>query len=118
MKVTGSITSIKAKETGTTKAGKAWSKVSFLLETEETYNNLYCFDLFQMDEQEDEKKKVVDNFLKYNKVGAGVDVDFNIKTSEWNGKHFTSLAAWKIFKAEGLKGCVAEPADDSDGLPF
>ena len=118
MEITGRITLIKEKEQGTTKAGKAWSKVSFLLETEETYNNEYCFDVFQMDEQEDEKKKTVDNFLKYNKVGANVDVDFNIKTSEWNSKHFTSLAAWKIFKAEQVTGCVAEPADESADLPF
>ncbi len=50
MKVTGKITTIKTKEQGTSKNGKAWSKVQFLLETDETYNNLYCFELFQMDD--------------------------------------------------------------------
>ncbi len=122
MKVTGKITTIKTKEQGTSKNGKAWSKVQFLLETDESYNNLYCFELFQMDDQEEEKKKVVDNFLKFNKVNTIVDVDFNVKTTEWKGKHFVSLSAWKVFKAEAGTsveiGTSVFDENASDGLPF
>jgi hypothetical protein len=91
MKVTGKIKKVLDTQSGTSKEGKDWKKTSFLLETPETYNNLYCFEVFG-----DEK---VDNFLKYNKVGDIVDVEFNVKTNEWKGKYFTSLDAWKVFKA-------------------
>jgi len=117
MKVTGKITLIKDKETGTTKADKSWSKVSFLLETDETYNNLYCFNMFSMDDAE---KNNVEAFLKFNKVNQMVDVEFNIKTTEWKGKHFTELSAWKVFKAEVVE--IPEMAgtmeDLEDSLPF
>ena len=119
MKVTGKIGEIKEVVKGTTKDGKGWSKVEFLLETTEDYNNLYCFEIFAMDGGE---KNNVENFTKFNKVGQDVDVEFNIKTSEWKGKHFTSLSAWKVFKAEApaeipqMAGTL-EDLDDSY-LPF
>jgi hypothetical protein len=103
-------------QSGTSKAGKEWTKLSFLLETTEEYNNLYCFDVFG-----DEK---VENFNKYNKVGQEVDVEFNVKTNEWNDKYFTSLDAWKIFKAEvdGIKVDDPDPevlvGGEENDLPF
>jgi hypothetical protein len=117
MKVQGTITEIKEKVTGTSKQDKGWSKVEFLLETSEDYNNLYCFEIFSMDDAE---KNNVESFLKFNKVGSNVDVDFNVKTSEWQGKHFTSLAAWKVFKSEVVAEIpqMAGTQDAVDDLPF
>lgn len=48
----------------------------------------------------------VDKFEKFNKLNAKVDVSFNFRTTEWNEKHFTSIEAWKVFKAESVS---AEP---------
>ena len=99
----GKITKVLEKETGTKKDGSGqWVKQQFVVETNEKYNNLYCFELFG-----DEK---VDNFNKHNKVGDFVDVDFNVSTNEWKGKYFTSLQAWKVFKsdANGLEVVDAE----------
>lgn len=117
MKVTGKITKINEVTSGTSAAGKEWQKLSFLLETTEEYNNLYCFEVFG-----DEK---VEQFTKFNRVGQDVDVDFNVKTNEWKGKYFTSLSAWKIFKAdvtdapEGLDVTGTEVKEEaSDDLPF
>jgi len=114
MKVTGTIKKVLPTLEGTSKAGKEWKKLSFVLETKEEYNNLYCFDVFG-----DEK---VDNFLKYNKVGQDVDVEFNVRTNEWNDKYFTSLDAWKIFKADvsevEVVGAEVINNDDADDLPF
>lgn len=45
----------------------------------------------------------VDNFVKYNKPNASVEVSFNFRTTEWNEKHFTSIEAWKVFKAETVE---------------
>ena len=58
MKVTGKITKVLDTQKGTSAAGKEWQKLSFILETTEDYNNLYCFDVFG-----DEK---VEQFLKFN----------------------------------------------------
>ena len=124
MKVTGKITKVLPTLEGTSAAGKEWKKLSFLLETTEEYNNLYCFDVFG--------EEKVENFLKYNSVGQEVDVDFNVKTNEWKDKYFTSLDAWKIFKADTAAKGATEPYDlpppqngiaedtnnDNDDLPF
>jgi hypothetical protein len=118
MKVQGKITKINEVASGTSAAtGKEWKKLSFLLETTEEYNNLYCFEVFG--------EEKVEQFAKFNRVGQDVDVDFNVKTNEWKGKYFTSLSAWKIFKAdvtdapEGLEVTGTEvKADESNDLPF
>ena len=41
------ITKILPVEEGTSKAGKAWKKLTFVGETDEQYNNLYAFEIFQ-----------------------------------------------------------------------
>lgn len=119
MEITGTITKILDKVTGQKKDGSGeWVKQSFILETTEQYNNLYCFEIFGAEK--------VDNFNQYNKVGSNVKVDFNVSTNEWQGKYFTSLQAWKIFKADDTSAPAPafEPApvasgnDDTDGLPF
>ena len=111
MNVTGKITKVLETITGTSKAGNEWCKLSFVLETTEEYNNLYCFDVFG-----DEK---VENFNKFNKVGDNVEVDFNVKTNEWKDKYFTSLDAWKIFKVDETD--TEQPAvveEEQSDLPF
>ena len=110
MKVTGKIENILETKTGTTKAGKEWKKTSFVVKTDDEYNNLYCFDVFG-----DEK---VNNFLQYNSKGDVVDVDFNVKTNEWKGKYFTSLDAWKIFKADNSKQKEEVAVEEEGDLPF
>lgn len=121
MKIEGlKITKVLPLEEGTSKAsGKAWKKVVFVGETSEQYNNLYAFELFQ-----GEGKENVDNFLKFNKEGDLVDVDFNVQCREWEGKYFTSLSAWKVFKSEaesdnGLNNPDPNTGEvDEDDLPF
>jgi len=108
LEVSGKITKILDLQTGTTAAGSEWKKQSFILETTEQYNNVYCFEIFG--------EEKVDKFLKFNKVGNEVKVDFNVSTNEWKGKYFTSLSAWKIFKAE--TEAPAEPVEVGNALPF
>lgn len=110
MKVTGKIENILETQTGTSKAGKEWKKTSFVVKTDDEYNNLYCFDVFG-----DEK---VNNFLQYNSKGDVVDVDFNVKTNEWQGKYFTSLDAWKVFKADNSKQKEEVAVEEEGDLPF
>tara|TARA_R110002020_G_scaffold396782_1_gene606921 strand:- start:1255 stop:1590 length:336 start_codon:yes stop_codon:yes gene_type:complete len=110
MQVTGKITKVMEAVSGTSAAGKEWKKISFLLETTEEYNNLYCFEIFG--------EEKVDEFLRFNKVGQMVDVKFNVKTNEWKDKYFTSLQAWSIFKAEDLTTVPPPMEEQISDLPF
>ena len=110
MKATAKITKVMEATSGTSATGKEWKKLSFLAETTEEYNNLYCFEVFG--------EEKVDNFLKFNKVGQLVDIDFNVKTNEWKDRYFTSLQAWKIFKAEDNMSVPAPMEEQQGGLPF
>ena len=56
MEVKGKITKVLEVQSGTSKNGKEWSKISFLLDTEEKYNNLYCFDIFGAEKVDKSKK--------------------------------------------------------------
>jgi hypothetical protein len=117
MKVTGVITKVLDLQTGTAKDGSEWKKQGFLVQTKEQYNNLYCFELFGAEK--------VDNFLKYNKVNDSVDVEFNVQCNEWQGKYYTSLQAWKVFKADSNAPTIASvqevanvPSGNDSDLPF
>lgn len=121
MEVTGTITKVLPVETGQKKDGAGeWQKLQFVLDNNEQWNNIFCFEVFGNEK--------VENFNKYNKVGSQVKVDFNVKTNEYNGKYYTSLQAWKVFKADA--SVTQEPpaeyaktgpvniGNESDNLPF
>ena len=111
MKVTGKIENILQTQTGTTKAGKQWKKTSFVVKTDDEYNNLYCFDVFG--------EEKVDKFLQYNSKGDVVDVDFNVKTNEWKGKYYTTLQSWRCSKDDAQTTAQETvQATTEDDLPF
>ena len=89
LKITGNITKILPIQKGTSKAGKEWQKLNFLVQTDEEYNNLYYFEIFG--------EEKINNFTKWNKVTSRVTIGFNVRTNEFNGKYYTSLVAWNIF---------------------
>lgn len=94
MKEQGKIKAILPVESGTSKDGKEWKKVVFVIANSKGYEGreqIFAFEIFGAEK--------VDKFLQFNKVGDVVDVDFNITTNEWQGKYYTSLGAWKVFKA-------------------
>ena len=107
LKLTGKIVEILPQESGTSKAGKEWTKQSFVIDLETEFNNLIAFGIFGTEK--------VENFNKFNKVGQMVDVSFNASCREHNGKWYTNLDAWKIFKAEEVAEKVEGEAED---LPF
>ena len=108
-KVTGKVDKILPVVTGTTKLGAEWQKLEFVIKTDDEYNNVYCFEIFGNEK--------VDNFKKFTKLHDMVDVKFNVKCNEWQGKYYSSLAAWSIFKAEASP--AFEPVDELVGdMPF
>ncbi len=111
LKLTGKIKLIGEKQT----FDSGFQKIEFVLTTNDQYPQDVKFEVL---------KDKVDNFVKYNKVGQDVDVSFNVKGNEYKGKYYVSLAAWKIFKAEGSTQAnpigalaAARPAEESN-LPF
>jgi len=113
MKITGKIKVISEVTEGTSKAGKEWKKLTFVIANNEGYENreqIFAFDIFGAEK--------VEKFLQYNKVGYNVDVSFNIESKEFNGKYYTNLSAWSVFKAEAAvevtKEVETETVEDGD----
>jgi hypothetical protein len=86
-------------QSGTSKAsGKEWKKLSFVAVNNDGYEGreqLYCFEIFGAEK--------VDNFIKYNQEGSEVVVKFDIRTNEYNGNYYTSLAAFNVQSGERVE---------------
>lgn len=88
LKLTGTIKLIGEKQV----FESGFQKVEFVITTnDEKYPQDIKFEIVQ---------DKVDDFLKYNKVGSSVDVDFNVRGNEYNGKYYVTLSAWKVFKTD------------------
>ena len=90
-----------------------FQKVEFVLTTnDEKYPQDVKFEIVQ---------DKVDDFLKYNKIGSVVDVDFNVRGNEYKGKYYVSLTAWKVFKSQAAAPAtdIGVPSEEiADDLPF
>lgn len=120
LSVKGKIDQILKPESGTSRAGKEWSKQEFVIETDEQYPRKVCFTLFG------DKVSLINGLNS----GQEVEVSFNLESREYNGRWFHNINAWKIEKADdgnmpvpppefGMDDIPPEPADDAAGdLPF
>lgn len=114
-------------ESGTVQStGKDWQKTNLIVTNNEGHEGreqLFCFEVFGTER--------VEKLTQYNSVGDEVLVKFNIRTNEWKGKYYTSLAAWRVEKKEasepakrtetGYDSRVEEAVvidDQNDELPF
>jgi hypothetical protein len=91
-KVTGNITAINAPESI---SGGKYNKMTFVVSNKDGYEGAdknYAFEIFEKAEGER-----ITNFNKFNKVGQNVEVSFDIRCNENNGKWFTSLSAFKVW---------------------
>ena len=91
-----------------------FQKVEFVLTTnDEKYPQDVKFEIVQ---------DKVDDFLKYNKVGSVVDVDFNVRGNEYKEKYYVNLTAWKVFKSQASAPAtdIGVPSEEigGDDLPF
>lgn len=100
-----------------------YKKVEFIVKLESQYPQEVQFEVSQ---------DRADNFIKFNKVGQFVDIDFNLRgrsylkegDKEENRRWFNTLDAWKVFKAEGsneskpAEAPTQEEEEESDVLPF
>ena len=121
-KVIGKISKVLGKQEGTSKAGKEWVKQSFVVSNNDGYEGkevIYCFEIFGGEK--------VNKFNEFNKEGDTVDVNFSINTNEWEGKYYTTLSAYGVFKSKETTETPApqfetvskdELNEDDTDLPF
>ncbi len=90
LELTGTIVQMLPYESGTSKAGKEWRKVIFILETQDQYPRKVAISLLN------------DNIDKYAiQVGMVVTANIEIESREWNAKWYTEVKAWQITKPQG-----------------
>ena len=95
-----------------------FSKREFVVTTQEQYPQDIKFEAVK------EKATALD---AYN-VGDDVDVAFNVRGNEYNGKYYVNLQAWKINKSTGAPAAAPTPqapdttlepmSEADDDLPF
>lgn len=91
-----------------------FSKREFVITTNEQYPQEVKFEAVK------DKCAVLDKY----KVGQGVEVAFNVRGNEYNGKYYVNLQAWKINEADVETPTLVEEAvphaamDEEDDLPF
>jgi len=92
MNLTGKLTRILPLESGTSKAGKEWKKLSFVLEYQDgSYNKLACIQV---------KSDMLIEVLKQFRIGDNLSCEIKIEAREWQDRFYTDITAWKISKAE------------------
>lgn len=118
----GKLTRILSVETGVSRAGNAWKKQEFVMETEEQYPKTVCMTLFN--------DKV--SLLSDMEPGESIEVSFDVESREFNNKFYHNLNAWKLSRINTSVNDSAnqpppfttsdippEPMDDEPGdLPF
>jgi hypothetical protein len=119
MEIKGTVTHHMTEQSGTSKAGKAWSKGGFVIETTDTqYPKSVALETFG-------------DKVELPAIGAVVTAHINLESREWNGKWYSNIQCWKVDidqPAENPKRMSAKqvadafgvvPGDDgSDLLPF
>lgn len=94
-KVKGKITSIEDVKT----LDNGAKVVNYILDhvSENGYVTKYNIGLYKGEQYAEH----VDNFVKFNKVGDEVEVEFTIRSTEYNGKIYNNLNHWKLEKFGG-----------------
>ena len=86
LEITGKVSEVLPRESGTGKNGNEWVKQSFVIETEGQYPKKVCFTAWR-----DLVDKV--NTLQ---PGTEVKVSFDVESRSFNGKWYSDIKAWKI----------------------
>lgn len=121
MDVTGRVVKKYQVENGTGKTGNAWSKQTFVIETEENYPKKIAFQAWG------DKVQIVAGLRE----GDKVKVSFDVACREYQDKWYTDLRPWKIESAGGSspdmepsqerpaqEDTYFESSDSGDDLPF
>ena len=89
MEITGKIIAVLPAQEGVSKAGNAWKKQEYVLETHDQYPKKICFQIFGAD-------RIAQAAIQ---PGEELTISFDIDSREWQGRWFTSINAWKVERA-------------------
>ena len=107
MEITGKIIQKLAPVSGTSKAGNAWNKQEYVLETQESFPRKVFFNFFG------------ERANQYPlEVGQLVTVSFDIESREFNGRWYTDIRAWKAEPATAQAGGEAPAAPTAAPAPM
>lgn len=111
MELKGKLVKKLSVETGTSKAGKEWSKQTIVINNGDQYNPETAISFFG-----DDKVKILENF----KDGADVSVGVNISSKEFNGKWYNQIDGWRISAGDKAPNPALNSSDNDsqDDLPF
>lgn len=105
MQQTGTVTQVLPLESGESKAGKAWSKQTFIIEF--------------MDGSYSKKLAITamnDKISLIPGIGQEVKVDCNASSREYNGRWYTDISLWKCEVVSGIPAKLEDQPDND--LPF
>lgn len=103
-KLQGKLTEVLPIQAGTSKAGKDWKSVDFIVEYDTKYPKKVCLKLFG------DGVSLLDKF----DIGDTVEVKFTPESREYNGRYFTNLSAYNISLVETVKSQqVTEEIDNT-----
>lgn len=100
MEIQGRIIQVLPLQSGTSKAGNAWKKQEYVLETHDQYPRKVKFDFFG--ERADQYPL---------QIGEEVTISFDLESREFNGRWYTDVRAWKAEK--GATETETAPAQTS-----
>ena len=87
-----------------------FKKLEFVITTDEQYPQDVKFEVV---------KDKAETFSQYNKVGAKVDVKFNVRGNEYNGRYFVNLQAWYVQNIEqNVEEKAPQVEEESEEMPF
>lgn len=104
MEIQGKIIRDLGEQSGTSRAGNAWKKHEYVLETHDTYPKQICFNLFG-----DRADQYVCS------VGEEITLSFDLSSREYNGRWYTDVSGWKIEK--GAPAAAPAPAPNAYAAP-
>ncbi len=95
----GRLTKILPRMSGVSKSGKEWKKQTFVIELQDgAYTQEVAFDVMGERQGAD-----VTRFP----IGSLINVKFDVRSHEYNGKYFTNINAWAI---DAVGGAVNAPS--------
>ena len=87
MEIKGKIIAILPPREGVSKAGKEWKIQEYVLETLDRYPKKMMFSVFGAERIEQ---------FNIKEIGEELTVKFDIDATEYNGRWYNSMAAWKV----------------------
>lgn len=99
--VTGTVKEVLQTKQGVSASGKEWATQEFILTTDDSnYPCDICFRIFGND-------KITECAVK---EGESLQVFFDIRSRDYNGRWFTDINVWKIDR-------MLKPNEDAQGVP-